>query len=249
MTATLSWVTCRRVWYVVKHLPVIRQVRRFALRIEGRWFDFYHNIKTQGKSDHTARDFRYEPTRAAWARALLKSLPIASYRDYTFIDLGSGKGLMILLAAELPFRRVLGVELRRALHETAVSNLQRYRRLELQCSDVQSLNLDACEFEFPKDNLVLYMFNPFGQEVTEKVLNNLEASMADAPRDVVLIMLSPDFAHVVDGAASFALYRTQPLCRIYRSRTPLLSLPSTPPLTNLEKPESDRNRSRLRVVS
>jgi hypothetical protein len=220
VTATSSIAMCRRVWYAVKQLPVIREVRYFALRVEGRCFDFGHNIDTQGRSEHTRRDYCYVPTRAAWARGVLRNMPISNPRDYTFVDLGSGKGLMMLLAAELPFRKVIGVELRRHLHETAVANLRQYRHFELKCLDIESLNLDATEFEFPKDNLVLYMFNPFGSEVMEKVLNNLQTSMLDAPRSVVLIMLFPDFAHLVDGAGSFALYSTQPLWRIYRSRIP-----------------------------
>jgi hypothetical protein len=207
----------RRVWYLLKHLPVIREVRYFALKVEGWCFDFRHNINTQGRSEHTRRDYSYVPTRAAWARGVLRNAPISSPRDYTFVDLGSGKGLMMLLAAELPFRKVIGVELRKHLHETAIANLRQYRHFELQCQDIESLNLDATEFEFPKDNLVLYMFNPFGREVMEKVLNNLQASMLNTPRSVVLIMLFPDFAHMVDGAGSFALYSTQPLCRIYHS--------------------------------
>src|SRR5580658_10087482 len=42
-----------------------------------------------------------------------ETLPSSASRleAYTFVDVGAGKGRTLLLAAELPFRRVIGVEL------------------------------------------------------------------------------------------------------------------------------------------
>src|SRR5947209_2929304 len=45
--------------------------------------------------------------------------PELPVEEYTFIDIGCGKGRAVLLATELPFREVIGVELSPALVETA----------------------------------------------------------------------------------------------------------------------------------
>src|SRR3954471_2990982 len=39
-----------------------------------------------------------------------------------FVDFGSGKGRIVILAAALPFRRVIGVEFSAQLHEIAFAN-------------------------------------------------------------------------------------------------------------------------------
>ena len=43
----------------------------------------------------------------------------SSLSEYTFIDLGSGKGRPVLLAAELPFKACIGVELNSGLSEVS----------------------------------------------------------------------------------------------------------------------------------
>src|SRR5579864_6223943 len=72
----------------------------------------------------------------------MSALPINDYSQYTFIDLGSGKGRAILLAQKYNFRRYIGVEFAKELHELAQANLQDYENIELQC-------MDATQYVFP----------------------------------------------------------------------------------------------------
>jgi hypothetical protein len=58
---------------------------------------------------------------------MLRDLPIPDVSGYTFIDMGSGKGRMLLLAAEPPFRRIIGVEFASDLDALARSNVKTYR--------------------------------------------------------------------------------------------------------------------------
>ena len=93
------------------------------------------------------------------------------------LSVGSGKGRVLFVAAEYPFRKVIGVEFSNALHDDAVANLKRYRFPKRRCADIEPVHADAREFEFPNDNLVIYLFNPFGEEVMEGMLANLERSL------------------------------------------------------------------------
>src|SRR5205807_2515450 len=134
---------------------------------EGRWFDLRHNVCTRTTSEdslgHDANaGFWYLPTRPSTARAIFRELPISNYSGYTFVDFGSGKGRMLLLAAEQSFAAVQGVEYNEHLHECAKNNLANKRNFNIQCKEIDALCVSAADYEFPNTNLVLYFFNPFG---------------------------------------------------------------------------------------
>ena len=48
--------------------------------------------------------------------------------DYTFLDIGAGKGRAVLLASEFPFRQIIGVELNPAMATIAQSNADIWHR-------------------------------------------------------------------------------------------------------------------------
>ena len=90
-------------------------------------------------------------------------------QTFTFIDVGCGKGRPLLVASKLGFREIFGVEFARNLVEIARTNLS---RLGITNAVVQ--HGDAAEFRFPAGDVVLYLYNPFSQEVLQRVLDNLK---------------------------------------------------------------------------
>jgi SAM-dependent methyltransferase len=198
---------------------------------EDWWFDTTRRVHTSGlvrrpeasKIVGEIRDSHmYGPVRVANAHAALRDLPLGGARDggtqdggagggdysqYTFIDVGSGKGRVLFVAAEYPFRKVIGVEFSNALHDDALANLKRYKHPRRRCADIEPVHADARDFEFPDDNLVIYLFNPFGPEVMERMLANLERSLERRPRHVIVVMLWPDHSDVVEGRAIMRVYR------------------------------------------
>jgi hypothetical protein len=93
-----------------------------------------------------------------------------------------------VLAAELPFRRVIGVEFSRELHEVALANVERvrHRGVPPRADRIASLWLDAAQFEFPLEPLVVHLYNPFFGPVLDSVLRNVVRSVQAVPRDVLL---------------------------------------------------------------
>src|SRR6266496_57342 len=83
----------------------------------------------------------YQPTEPAAFHEMLDALQqcpadnqtTLNFRDFTFLDLGSGKGRTLLMASDYPFRRVVGVELLPALHGIAVRNLAQYKSESQKC--------------------------------------------------------------------------------------------------------------------
>ena len=82
---------------------------------------------------------------------------------------------------------------------------------------LESINLDASEYRFPDGKLILYLYNPFGPEVLRKVLTNLEESIAQQPRHVIVVMVNPEFASVADSMPFLRLHSQTQRFRIYQT--------------------------------
>ncbi len=200
------------------------RARSLVSHAEAWWFDRTRHVSTTGNLalDHfrlvgqTSECFEYLPSRAATARVAIERLPIHDYSEYTFVDMGSGLGKILFLAAEHPFRAIHGVEFATELHRLAERNIARYRSSKRRCARIDSLNVNAVDYLLPEENLVLYFFNPFGPAIMKTVLSNLAASLERHPREVFLVLCYPELASLVRAAPflqpieenrRFALYR------------------------------------------
>jgi hypothetical protein len=127
----------------------------------------------------------YEGTDASALRRVLEALSL-DFPIFTFVDLGSGKARVLLVAAEYPFHSVVGIEHAVNLHMTAERNI-RIDRGPRQCRDVRSLLGDVTEFSPPAGPLLVYLFNPFERSVFEQVLVNLQAAWNSEPREILIL--------------------------------------------------------------
>jgi SAM-dependent methyltransferase len=132
----------------------------------------------------------YQPTDPALFHEMLTSLNIV-FRKFMFIDVGSGKGRALLLAADYPFRRILGIELLPALHHIAQQNIRKYKSASQRCFAVEAVCGDAREFTFPPEPTVLYLFNPLPEAGLVKMLRHLEASLKQHPRPLFVLYHNP----------------------------------------------------------
>jgi SAM-dependent methyltransferase len=152
----------------------------------GMWTGGLIPIETLVPDWHGFHD--YAPTSFRAFRALMSAVPIEAGRD-VFVDIGCGKGRVLILAAQYPFRRVIGVEIARPLALAAVRHVAGMRRTV--CTNVTVWNGRASQFPIPGDATVLYLFNPFhGRELTE-VLQRVRRSLEASPRRLHLIVNNP----------------------------------------------------------
>jgi len=118
-----------------------------------------------------------------------------NYEDFTFIDLGCGKGRALLVAAQFPFRRLLGVEIAGELCDTARANATLKPDWAARISISQ---MDATKVIFPDGPLLLYFFNPFFAPVLREVLKNLERQLRNSPRPAFILYAdNPRFTDVM----------------------------------------------------
>ena len=146
----------------------------------------------------------YQPIEPQLFREIMSSLDI-DFREFTFIDIGSGKGRALLLAAEYPFRRVIGVELLPELNAVAEENIRKFLDLdkEKECREVQTRCGDATESSFPAGPLVVFLFNPLPEPGLKKIVENLRASLQQNPRPAYVIYASPLFENVIADSSEF----------------------------------------------
>lgn len=128
-----------------------------------------------------------DPEEFARAFARLEIAPA----DFTFVDLGSGKGRALFFAEQLGFRHIVGVEFARELHEAAEANVARYRAARPGCADFILVNGDATRYTFPNEPLVVYMYNPFSGKVMAEVATRVQASYDAHPRPLYVVYANP----------------------------------------------------------
>jgi predicted RNA methylase len=98
--------------------------------------------------------------------------------EFSFIDVGAGMGRAMLLAAELPFRQVVGVELNPTLARIARKNLTVWRASGRARAPMRLVCRDAAEFRLPEGPCLAFLFNPFGAPVMRRVLAAWKKALA-----------------------------------------------------------------------
>ncbi|MCU1255945.1 MAG: hypothetical protein JWM83_2244 [Candidatus Angelobacter sp.] len=148
---------------------------------------------------------------------IMQAIPV-DFSKCTFIDLGSGKGRVLLMASDYPFQRIVGVEFMPELHRVAIKNVAGYSNDHQRCRHIEAVCLDARNFQFPSGPLVVYLFNPFSEPTFAQILENLRQSIEQALRPVYIAYRFTEFEKLlaqatwlekVAGAEQWAVYRNR----------------------------------------
>ena len=173
-------------------------------------YDWEHRVNTTsaavGWRDRLLGVFHspYQPTEAALFHEMIGAVSAQAgfhFQDFTFVDLGSGKGRTLLMASDYPFRRIVGVELLPVLHCAAQDNLSKYQSASQKCFAIESICADATEFSFSDEPTLLFLFNPFPESGLRRVIANLERSLREHPRKVYVLYHNPLLEHVLSRGA------------------------------------------------
>jgi hypothetical protein len=169
-------------------------------------FDRKFGVNTSGLVDgtdlftghaHDAYSTAYWGVSPSRAREVLRrwreTLPPRSVEDYTFVDVGCGKGRMLLIASELPFREVIGVELHGVLAAEARKNAALWQDAGRAVAPIQVVHQDATEIVRPAGRCVFFLYNPFGPEVLLKLLAHLEREETGESGEMDFIYLMTEF--------------------------------------------------------
>jgi SAM-dependent methyltransferase len=214
-----SSLLARELWGFLRDSTPARRRQRYG----DMEYDWEHRVNTTsgtvGWRERLLGIFHsaYQPTDPAMFLEMMAALPI-QFDQFSFVDLGSGKGRTLLLASEFPFQRIVGVEILPELHRAAEENIRAFRDSAGRGGQIDAILADACEYDFPETPLVVYLFNPLPEAGLRRVMGRLEESLGKAPRPVWIVYHNPVLDAVVSGsqmlepvgrAGQYSLYRTK----------------------------------------
>jgi len=133
-----------------------------------------------------------------------RSRPAAAMEEFSFLDVGAGMGRAVLLAAELPFRQVLGVELNPTLARIAQRNLTVWRASGRARAPMRVVCGDAVEFPLPAGPCLAFLFNPFGAPVMRRLLTAWSKVLAGRPAPHDILYVNNEQESVLERQAEFA---------------------------------------------
>ncbi len=219
------WGTLRRgTAYLVWEYTVERRRRRYR-EAEMAEFDRRFAVNTSGKVDlqdlninspNLSYGVSYESTPPEIFKRMVDSLPI-KHEEFSFVDVGSGKGKVLLMASELPFKKIIGIEFSSELHRIAQQNVSAYQSPNQRCKTFECICVDASECPIPSDPLVFFFYHPFDDKVMRRVLTNIESSLKDHPRRMFILYYNPVCDYLLDSTTlwkkikatvNYAIYMT-----------------------------------------
>jgi tRNA1(Val) A37 N6-methylase TrmN6 len=139
-------------------------------------FDLINGTSTQIREGKSTDNYKhYSPSYSSLIVESIRNLNI-KYKNYNFIDLGSGKGKATLIASKFRFKKIIGVELYKKLINAAKENQKiffskkwnkTYRcKIEYICSDAEKYSIKI-------DKNIYFMFDPFTEKKLKKMLKKI----------------------------------------------------------------------------
>ena len=143
----------------------------------------------------------YGATRARPLMKLFSHLGLS--RECGFVDFGSGKGRVLMIAAQYGFRKIVGIDFSEPLCRLARQNLDAFCHRREVVSEITIVHADAVHYRIMEDEGIFFLYDPFGSEVLSKVLDNLRESIVSSPRQLYLIYNSPRHHEVIQQSGLF----------------------------------------------
>lgn len=137
--------------------------------------------------------------------------PPAHTTDYTFLDVGAGKGRAVMLASEFPFRRIVGVELNAEMVRIAQTNVdvwQRSHKADPTAGAIAPISIvheDALNFELPSSPTLVFLFHPFEAPVLKAFLGRIEDAFANRSGMIDLLYVNAEHGATLERHPAFKL--------------------------------------------
>ena len=182
---------------VARHLkPRVNQLLTFLnkrTQLKSRAFDITFGTDTYGRLDVPVnKDVRehsiwgYSAINHDFFREMFRAIP-CDLTKYAFVDVGSGKGAAVMMAAEFPFRQLIGLELNTELVDVARKNITKFNQRALTAIAPQWIEGDFFQWDLPKQPLLFFFNNPFPTELSLQAIKHLEAELSGNGQTALLV--------------------------------------------------------------
>jgi hypothetical protein len=112
----------------------------------------------------------------------------------------------LLVASEYPFQSIIGVELTSHLVVDARKNAATLSRQFPQRTPIVIKQEDAAQFPLGKGNSVIFLYNPFGEEMIGRLVSHIEEAVAVGGTTIFVIYYNPVHGHCFDASRSLNRY-------------------------------------------
>jgi len=192
-----AWKLSPRLTDSLERSLATRAERRFDRRFGTETRSLYGRAVADAPAESGNDGKGYESTSQGALRLIVRSVTRRP-EDWVFVDIGSGKGKVVIMAAALGFREAIGVEYSPSLARLGEQNVRVFRESHPAAPPTQLTVGDATEIDLPAGPLFVFLYNPFGEATIAAFLENLARSLAATPRPLVLAYLNPRHARVFD---------------------------------------------------
>ncbi|MBR0995469.1 class I SAM-dependent methyltransferase [Bradyrhizobium japonicum] len=153
------------------------------------------NLADQGGivGDNAKHGLAHIATEPAQFSQIMQTLDLP-LSEFNFIDLGCGKGRALILAAQFPFKAIIGVDFVPSFVEAARKNVSVAANQGLR-GDVQVVVGDAAQFVLPPGAALVYLYNPFDSHVVRKVALHLRSTYESERRPIFIVYSNPIHIH------------------------------------------------------
>jgi len=139
-------------------------------------FDLINGTSTQIREGKSTDNYKhYSPAYSSLIVESIRNLNI-KYENYNFIDLGSGKGKVTLIASKFRFKKIIGVELYKKLINAAKENQKIFFSKKwnktYKCK-IEYVCKDAEKYSIKMDKNIYFMFDPFTEKKLKKILKKI----------------------------------------------------------------------------
>ncbi len=135
----------------------------------------------------------YKPTSFHRIRKMMEHLKLGS--QDVFVDIGCGKGRVVCMAAREPIKKVVGLELKKVLADTAEQNLS---TLKEKKSEGLILRGDVLAQDL-SEGTVFFMYDPFFFKTFSQVIENIHQSVIRFPRCVRIVYFDQRYGDYLDS--------------------------------------------------
>jgi len=180
------WLLFDREFEKLLFRPTTQQAKISTLTVRGK--------RVEG------RDYRPTPALVfEWAMSAIRD----DLSHYRFMDYGAGRGRVLLMASQYPFKSIAGVEFAEELFEDARLNIAQFPRPRMRCRDVSCELIDATAIHPPEGTVVHFFFAPFSRKAFAEILNGIAASLRERPRPAYIVLVDSRDGDLVRGTGLF----------------------------------------------
>jgi hypothetical protein len=116
--------------------------------------------------------------------------------EKNLVDVGSGKGRIMIVAAHYGFTNIIGIDFAKELCASAEKNINKIRSRFPGTTFIIYCR-DALNYPINSTDKVFFLFNPFNKEIMEKFAEKIAFSVKEHPRTIYFIYANPQQKEVL----------------------------------------------------